>query len=65
MIFFFTGTAFDVVPYEIITYVLNPAVFLGLRTDQFVCPIYSTPFDVGYVPYEIIQSNSQLKKAHQ
>ena len=29
------------------------------------CPIYSTPFDVSYVPYEIIQLNSQSKKAHQ
>ena len=28
------------------TYVLDPRYFLGLRTDQFVCPIYSTPFDV-------------------
>ena len=34
-----------------------------LRTCS--CPIYSTPFDVSYVPYEIILSHSQSKKAHQ
>ncbi len=40
---------------------LTPRYFLGLRTDQFVCPIYSTPFDVSYVPYEIIRSVGQKR----
>ena len=53
----------DVVPYEIITtFRSDPRYFLVLRTEQFVCPIYSTPFDVSYVPYEIIQSDSQSKR---
>ena len=37
-IFFFTCTAFDVVPYEIITYVLNPPVFFGITYGAVCVP---------------------------
>ena len=40
----------------------TPQYFLGLRTEQFLCPIYSTPFDVSYVPYEIIQSDRPITR---
>ena len=45
----------DVVPYEIITYGT-------VCVPDLQCPIYSTPFDVSYVPYEIIHSDSQSKR---
>ena len=37
-IYFFTGTAFDVVPYEIITYVFNPPVFFGITYGEVCVP---------------------------
>ena len=58
----------DVVPYELLyrmkmlRTLKTPLYFFELRTEQFVCPIYSTPFDVSYVPYEIIQSDSHSKR---
>ena len=36
--FFFIGTAFDVVPYEIITYVFNPPVFFGITYGEVCVP---------------------------
>ena len=50
------------VPYEIFQKFKFNMTYCTHVHARFLCPIYSTPFDVSYVPYE---SNSQSKKAHQ